>query len=115
MVDGNGNSSNSNSNYYLSVDTGIDNSYNLELNSKSISSGGCTTTNLGHGSYCYQCNQYYYGVGHICYFNYYPTNSTPRCPWCNGIYHKVEVCSRIQSIEYFKDGSLKKVEFKTPK
>lgn len=37
-------------------------------------------------------------------------NST--CAWCGAIHPNV-VCPRVKALEYFQDGSLKRVEFKT--
>lgn len=35
-----------------------------------------------------------------------------KCKWC-GQEHEVPTCPAIKSIEYFQDGTVKKVEFKT--
>jgi hypothetical protein len=37
---------------------------------------------------------------------------TPLCPYCNA-YH-AGVCSRIKTIEYWEDGTIKKVELHEP-
>jgi hypothetical protein len=34
------------------------------------------------------------------------------CPYC-GAPHKFEMCPKLKAIEYFEDGGVKRVEFKT--
>jgi hypothetical protein len=39
-------------------------------------------------------------------------NPIPTCPYC-GFLHKA-LCSKIRAIEYFEDGTVKRVEFHSP-
>ena len=36
-----------------------------------------------------------------------------KCPYCGSFPHQ-GVCPSVKAIEYFQDGSIKRVEFKTP-
>lgn len=36
-----------------------------------------------------------------------------KCPWCGQI-HQATVCGLVKALEYHQDGSLRRVEFKTP-
>lgn len=38
---------------------------------------------------------------------------SPRCAYCDGLGHskKPELCPRVKSISYFKDGTISKIEF----
>ena len=38
---------------------------------------------------------------------------TQNCQWCGMIHTTPGVCSRVKAFEYFPDGTLKRVEFKT--
>lgn len=46
------------------------------------------------------------------------TGKSMACPYCSGpqdIFHYGRLCPKIKSIEYFKDGTIKKVEFRDEK
>lgn len=44
------------------------------------------------------------------------TSTPSRCAYCDGLGHtkKPELCARVKSISYFKDGSISKIEFHKP-
>ena len=41
-------------------------------------------------------------------------NSTATCRWCGLIHTGNGICPTVKAIEYFEDGQIKRVEFKTP-
>jgi len=41
------------------------------------------------------------------------TNGVPKC-WVCGHYHHEGLCPLVSAIEYFKDGSIKKMTFRYP-
>lgn len=41
------------------------------------------------------------------------TDATVKCPYCGQPSH-LAVCPTVKAIEYFADGMIKRVEFKTP-
>ena len=44
------------------------------------------------------------------------SSETKECPYCRvGTYHLGAICPKVKALEYYADGTLKRVEFKDEK
>lgn len=52
-----------------------------------------------------------YGYRYVPSYTAYDTKPTP-CPYCGGAQHNGGVCHLVKAIEYFPDGTIKRVELR---